>query len=416
MNRQSSFFSLLWFLARPWLHTFPSLTIAFILSQTMPPTHKERPSAMKRSNGGSNVALSKRTTRNSPAIEDAASTKLTEESPKPEPPPLKGSVKPIEQPPTTAQFLQDHQTQRLFQSNSFANDNNNSHVRMVAAIHQHNLDRGMILNDTDLKHQIVAFVNHVLIYYIPFPDWQHLSDLDKQRALGMIQRRLGLSDSDMATRRKAIERHLSKALRNRRTESSNRCKDSYLGRPIGAARCNFWCLVGLTCCDLFIPLAGQMVGDGNQFAGELRRSSFLCVDSALVGPNIDIVHRHAVDNNGRPVRTELGGVQELDDDDSVDPRDNYREEKKHDLFESVDVNQLDALDKMKQGHSCQGFELLAYIIVDFLCEAVKCPRNIDCLKMMHQDIFTWLPIRHLAYTIVLVEHSVNRWVPMSCHL
>ena len=98
MNRQSSFFSLLWFLARPWLHTFPSLTIAFILSQTMPPTHKERPSAMKRSNGGSNVALSKRTTRNSPAIEDAASTKLTEESPKPEPPPLKGSVKPLSSP------------------------------------------------------------------------------------------------------------------------------------------------------------------------------------------------------------------------------------------------------------------------------------------------------------------------------
>ena len=97
-----------------------------------------------------------------------------------------------------------------------------------------------------------------------------------------------------------------------------------------------------------------------------------------------------------------------DDDDSVDPKVNYATENQVDMFEDFDAGALDALTQMQQGISSRGFRLLAYIIVNFLCEAVKCPRSIDAIRARHQDIFTWLPIRHLAYTIVLLEHSVNR--------
>ena len=212
-----------------------------------------RPSAMRRSNGSSEVALTKRSTRSRPATEAAASsTKPAEESSKPGPPPLKGSVKPIDHTPTDKdQFLQD-QAKRLLDSNTAHGrpglfpysaqpghghypflDDEVQQLQMVAAIQQHNLNRGMILNDNDLKQQVVNFVNHVLIYYLPFPDWQHLSTADKTKALAMIQRKLGLSDASMAVRKEAIEGYISKALRNKRTDSSNRSKQSYLGRKWG---------------------------------------------------------------------------------------------------------------------------------------------------------------------------------------
>ena len=143
-------------------------------------------------------------------------------------------------------------------------------------------------------------------------------------------------------------------------------------------------------------------------AQDLKRSSFLVVDTSFVGPNLDILHRYRLDDRGRPIRDPLGALQELDDDDSVDPKVNYATGNQVDMFEDFDAGALDALTQMQQGISSRGFRLLAYIIVNFLCEAVKCPRSIDAIRARHQDIFTWLPIRHLAYTIVLLKHSVNR--------
>ena len=62
----------------------------------------------------------------------------------------------------------------------------------------------------------------------------------------------------------------------------------------------------------------------------------------------------------------------------------------------------------KQGVSKAGFKLLAYIIVNFVCKAIKCPTSRDALAARHQDIFTLLQVRHhLAYAITLVEHHIN---------
>ena len=95
-------------------------------------------------------------------------------------------------------------------------------------------------------------------------------------------------------------------------------------------------------------------------------------------------------------------------DDSVGPRENYNEEKEVDMFEDFDDTTLHALAQMKEGTSKQGFKLLAYIIVNFMLEFVKCPSSGECLKKMHPDIFTWLSMRHLAYALTLTEHLINR--------
>ena len=63
---------------------------------------------------------------------------------------------------------------------------------------------------------------------------------------------------------------------------------------------------------------------------------------------------------------------------------------------------------MKKGTSGQGFKLLAYIIVNFMLEFVKCTHSRECLKKMHPNIFTWLSMRQLAYALTLTEHLINR--------
>lgn len=160
-----------------------------------------------------------------------------------------------------------------------------------------------------------------------------------------------------------------------------------------------------------VPFAGQIAAD-NPHAQELKRSDFLVIDTKSVGPNSDITNRYQIDDRGRPLKDpDLGGGfirAPESDDDSVDPQANYNAENKVDMFESVDTDSIDVLDQMKQGVSEAGFQLLAYIVVNFVCEAVKCPTSRDNLAEMHDDIFTWLQVRHLAYAITLVEHHINR--------
>ena len=170
--------------------------------------------------------------------------------------------------------------------------------------------------------------------------------------------------------------------------------------------------MALTACpSCSVPFAGQIAAD-NPDAHELKRSDFLVIDTKSVGHNSDITNRYEIDENGRPVKDpHLGGGfirAPESDDDSVDPRANYDDENHVDMFESVDTDSIDVLAQMKQGVSKAGFKLLAYIVVNFVCEAVKCPTSRDALADMHEDIFTWLQVRHLAYAITLVEHHINR--------
>ena len=290
--------------------------------------------------------------------------------------------------------------------------------KAVASIQAQNEERGMIITANDLGLQISAYVSNRLSKKIPFPSFSNMSDSDKRVVLLSVKAHLKLSDADYEFWFKFIEKKTSKALRDRRSDAINRGKEIYLGRqtivsPPTLCTCcsnvNPWLAANLTtACLCSLPFPGLMrLQDPD--TQSLKRSSFLVIDSESVGKNHDIVHRCEVDDNGRPVQDEIAGRRLLsDEDDSVDPRDNYNEEEVVDMFEDFDDNTLDVLAKMKQGTSKQGFKLLAYIIVNFMLEFVKCSHSRECLKKMHPDIFMWLSMRQLAYALTLTEHLINR--------
>ena len=87
---------------------------------------------------------------------------------------------------------------------------------------------------------------------------------------------------------------------------------------------------------------------GDPFAQKLKRSSFLVIDTDSVGPNLDILRRHRIDGKGRAIKDSLGNVEELSDDDSVDPKENYQEDREVDMFESFDADDVHACDRMKE--------------------------------------------------------------------
>lgn len=139
-------------------------------------------------------------------------------------------------------------------------------------------------------------------------------------------------------------------------------------------------------------------------ATSLLRSSFVVFDTNSIGPNLDIIHRFKRDEKGKTEKDAAGRPIMDEEEDSVDGKENYDESNLKDMFEDPDPDH-----HMRDGRSKQGFELLAYIIVNYLCEAVKCPVTIDNMMRQPENIFTWLRVHHLAYTILLLEHSVNRW-------
>ena len=286
-------------------------------------------------------------------------------------------------------------------------------AKIVAAIKKQNQERGMIIGGVELGFQISAYVSNCLSKKIPFPNYSNMTASDKRMVQNSVRGHLKLSDDEYQFWYKHIEQCTSKALRDRRSDAITRGKDVYLGRQtiLCPPCCNVkpWLAANLTACLLCsLPFPGLMrLQDPDTQA--LKRSSFLVIDTESVGKNHDIVHRCEVDDNGRPVVDEIQGRRLLpDDDDTVDPRQNYNEEKEVDMFENFDDTTLHVVAEMKKGTSGQGFKLLAYIIVNFMLEFVKCTHSRECLKKMHPNIFTWLSMRQLAYALTLTEHLINR--------
>ena len=102
-------------------------------------------------------------------------------------------------------------------------------LQCMAAIQDHNVNRGMVLNMNDMRAQLHSLFNNELHFYMPYPDWIHVAKEGKDVVLSKIQSRLHLSNHTMKDKRREIEEKLTDLMRSKRTDGISRCKVSYLG-------------------------------------------------------------------------------------------------------------------------------------------------------------------------------------------